>query len=69
MVLIGFNLGNRTGETRVLTFDCISEKDNTIKILHFIEYNPKSNDYLKSTKNYQSQIIVDVTDKLINIIK
>ena len=69
LTLIGFNLGDRTGETRALTFDCISEKDNTIKIVHSIEYNPNATTPVKNTKNYQSQRVVDVTDKLINIIK
>lgn len=68
LTLICFNLGDRIGETRALTFDCISDVDKTISIFHSIEYDPDSKDLIKNTKNYQSQRTVDITDKLINII-
>ncbi len=68
-VLIGFNLGNRVGETRALTFNRILKNETAIEIFHSIEYDPNSKDFLKVTKNYQSQRVVYVTEKLINIIE
>ena len=44
------------------------KKDNSIKILHSIECSPHSSDYLKNTRNVQSQRIIDGTNKLITII-
>lgn len=65
LVLIGFNLGDRFGETRALTFNSFSKTNNTVTIKHSINYDTKSNDFLSSTKNYQSQRVILVTDKLI----
>jgi len=65
IVVVGFSLGDRIGETRALTYDCISKKDKTIKINHSINYDPTSKDYLSSTKTYSSDRVVDITDRLI----
>lgn len=65
LALIGFNLGDRFGETRALTFNSFSKTNNTVTINHSINYDTKSNDFLSSTKNYQSQRVILVTDKLI----
>ena len=67
-VYIELTLGDRPGETRALTWDSFNEEHSTTKVLHSIEYNPKTNDYLKVTKNYQSERVVDVSDKFINSI-
>lgn len=64
--LLGFMLGDRVGETRALTYDCIDENLGTIKIIHSINYNTKSDDFLSHTKNYQSQRVIDISEKLIN---
>lgn len=64
--LIGFSLGDRTGETRAITFDCINQESKTLRINHSINYNRNDDDFLSKTKNYQSQRIIDITDKLIN---
>lgn len=69
VALIGFNLGDRIGETRALTFNCVSEQKETIRIQHSINYDTCSEDYLSNTKNYHSQREVDVTTKLIEEIK
>lgn len=69
IIVIGFSLGDRIGETRALTYDCISEKDKTIRINHSINYDTKSNDFVSNTKTYSSDRIVDITDKLINEVK
>lgn len=63
--LICFNLGDRVGETRALTFDCFDNKTSTVKIKHSINYDLKSTDFLSDTKNYQSQRVIDISDKLI----
>lgn len=65
LVLIEFNLGDRVGETRALTFDCFDNAKSIVKIFHSINYDRKSQDYLSNTKNYQSQRIIDVSEKLI----
>lgn len=67
--LITFNLGDRTGETRALTFGNVNSKLNTIDIKHSINYNPNSNVFYSNTKNEHSQRILDVTPKLINEIE
>lgn len=69
VILIGFNLGDRIGETRALSFGNISKEYNLINIEHSINYDPKSTTYYKSTKNEHSQRIIDVSDKLINEIE
>ena len=68
LVIIGFSLGNRIGESRALTFDCINKNNNTLTIKHSINYDTKSNDFLSSTKTYESQRTIDITDTLINAI-
>ena len=67
-VLIQLSLGDRPGETRALTWDVFNENHFTIDILHSIDYNPESNDYVKVTKNYQSERVVDISKKLFNSI-
>ena len=64
--LLGFSLGNRVGETRALTFGNINKKNLNITIEHSIEYNPKSNDYLGTTKTYASQRELDISIKVID---
>lgn len=64
-ILINFSLGDRVGETRALTFECFDEKLGVVKIKHSINYDTSSNDFLSNTKNYHSQRVVDVSDKLI----
>lgn len=65
LVLIELNLGDRIGETRALTWDDINKEHSTIDIVHSFNSDPKTKDYLKTTKNYQSQRVVDVSNKLI----
>ena len=67
--VIGFTLGDRVGETRALTFDCLNKNYKTIHINHSINYDTNSSNFLSTTKNYQSQREVDVTDKLIKEIE
>lgn len=68
-MLLEFSLGDRVGETRALTYDCFDEKLNIVKIKHSINYDRKSNDFLSHTKNYHSQRVVDISNKLIEEIK
>lgn len=69
LTIIGFLLGDRIGETRALTFNSLNKETKTILINHSINYDTSSDDYLSTTKNYQSQRLIDITDKLINTIK
>lgn len=69
LVLLGFILGDRIGETRALTWDRINEEHQTIELFHSINYDPNSKDYLSSTKNYQSERTIDVSSKLIEELK
>ena len=64
-VYIELTLGDRPGETRALTWNAFNTEHQTTKVMHSIEYDPQSNDYLKVTKNYQSERIVDVSEKFI----
>lgn len=64
--IIEFNLGDRVGETRALTFGNIDKKLKTINIEHSINYDPKSESFFSNTKNAHSQRTLDISDKLIN---
>jgi integrase len=66
MVLIGLSLGDRIGETRVLTFGSIDKKHKVININHSINYDPNSDSFFGSTKTYSSQRSVDISDEFIN---
>ena len=66
LVIIGIVLGDRIGETRALTFGNIDKKKMTIDIVHSINYDTKSNDFLSTTKNYWSQRQIDVSNAFIN---
>lgn len=65
LVMIAFTLGDRIGETRALTFDCIDKNKELIKISHSINYDRQSEDFLSNTKNYQSQRKIIIIPKLI----
>lgn len=69
LILIGFSLGDRIGETRALTFECFDEKLGIVKIKHSINYNTEDEEFLSDTKNYPSQREVDITAKLISEVK
>lgn len=64
--LIGFNLGDRVGETRALTFECINESHKTIDIKHSINYDPNNDSFFSNTKNKHSEDTLEVSEKLIN---
>lgn len=68
LVIIEFNLGCRIGEARALTWQDIDKENLKIKIYSSINYDTSSGNYLKITKNYQSQRIIDVSQKLIDIL-
>lgn len=66
MVLIGFVLGDRIGETRALTWNSINKEQLTLLINHSINYDTKSNNFTKTTKTYNSTRKIDITQKLID---
>lgn len=63
LTTIGIALGDRIGETRVLRYNSI--KNNQIEISHSINYDTSSNDKESSTKNYQSQRLIDISNNVI----
>lgn len=65
LVLIELSLGCRIGEARALTYDSINKTNSTITIAHSINYNPHSDDFLSSTKNYSSQRVLTITEPFI----
>lgn len=65
LTLIGFTLGDRIGETRALTFDMFNKETKSVSIMHSINYNKSSQDFVSHTKTYQSQRVLDISDKLI----
>lgn len=69
LILIGFSLGDRIGETRALTFDCFDENLGIVEIKHSINYDRNDEEFLSNTKNYHSQRKIDITKKLINEVK
>ena len=66
IVLIGFSIGDRIGETRALSFDCIDKDKLTLSIMHSINYDTKSSNFLGSTKTYWSQRVIDISQYLID---
>lgn len=64
LTLITFNMGDRIGETRALTFGCINKNLKTITIEHSINYDPNGEKFYSNTKNYHSQRTIDISDKL-----
>lgn len=66
VVLLGFVLGDRIGETRALKWSNFDAEKSSIYIQHSINYNTKSKDYTKTTKTYSSQRKIDVTSKIID---
>lgn len=67
--VLGFSLGDRVGETRALYFNSIDKDKKIIHLLHSINYDSSSNDFVSSTKTYESERNIDVTDKIINTIQ
>lgn len=69
LTILGFSLGNRIGETRALSYDCIDKNSKTIDLFHSISYDPESKDFISHTKTYQSERKIDITDKVIDTIE
>ncbi len=67
-VLISLVLGDRTGETRVLSFNSINEYHNTIIIEHSINYDTKSKNFISNTKTKTSQRTITVSSKVVQAI-
>ena len=67
LVLIGFSLGDRIGETRALKFDSINKQKKTIIINRSISYDPDN--VLSSTKTYGSQREINISNKIIEEIE
>ena len=68
LVEITFTLGDRIGETRALTFGSIDVTKETLSILHSINYDRTSDDFVSNTKTYESERTIDISQKLINSI-
>lgn len=66
LVEITFTLGDRIGETRALTFGSVNDVKETLSILHSINYDRKSDDFVSSTKTYESERTIDISQKLID---
>lgn len=64
--LIGFTLGDRTGETRALSYTSFNTDTTIAQIKNSINYNRKDTNFTSHTKTYHSQRNLDVTKKLIN---
>lgn len=65
LVLIGFSLGDRIGETRALKYSSINANKKTILINRSINYDSSDENNLSSTKTYGSQREINISDKLI----
>lgn len=66
LTLIGFAIGDRVGETRALSFGNLDVKTGTLNIKHSINYDKTSEEFVSSTKTYESERIVDISEKLIS---
>lgn len=66
LFMLNFHLGARIGEIRALHFNDFNINTELASILHSINYDKKSKDFVSSTKTYGSQRILDSTKKIIN---
>lgn len=66
IVLLGFTLGDRIGETRALTFNDIDTQNNKIYLKHSINYNRKSTEFFNPTKNEASSREIDISPIISN---
>ncbi len=69
VIIIGFSLGDRIGETRALRFVDVLGDLNCISIKHSINYDPKDPNYLSPTKTDNSSEVVYVSPKVIKEIE
>ena len=69
LTIIGFTVGDRIGETRALSFNCFHDDKLTLDILHSINYDPDSQDFISHTKTYESQRVIDISEKVILSVK
>lgn len=68
ITILGVILGDRPGETRALTFSSFDKENKKVNILHSINYDRDSDDYLSTTKTYGSQRDFFITLKLLSTI-
>lgn len=69
LTILGFSLGDRIGETRAISYNCINKSTKTIELFHSINYDPQSQDFISHTKTYQSERKIDITQKVIDTIE
>lgn len=69
LTIINFSAGDRIGETRALTFKMFDKDKLKLNIFHSINYDRSSNDFLSSTKTYNSQRTIDITNKVIEVVE
>ena len=66
LAIMGFSLGDRIGESRALTFGPRENPKLILSIQHSINYDRKSNDFVSSTKTYESERTIDISQKLVD---
>ena len=66
LTIMGFSLGDRIGESRALPFGTRENPKLIVNIQHSINYNRKSNDFVSSTKTYESERTIDISQKLVD---
>lgn len=69
LTIINFSAGDRIGETRALTFNMFDNEKLKLNIFHSINYDRNSKDFLSSTKTYNSQRTIDITNKVIDVVE
>lgn len=69
LTIINFSAGDRIGETRALAFNMFDKEKLKLNIFHSINYDRNSKDFLSSTKTYNSQRTIDITDKVIEVVE
>ena len=69
LTILGFSLGDRIGESRALSFNCFHKDKQTLEILHSINYDTSSDDFISHTKTYESQRIIDISQKVIDCVE
>lgn len=66
LTIMGFTLGDRIGESRALTFGPRENAKLILSIQHSINYDRKSDDFISSTKTYESERTIDISQKLVD---
>ncbi len=66
--IIGFSSAGRTGESRALRYLSFVKKNTTLDLGHSINYDPNSNEFIKTPKTKESEEYTDISEKVFQVV-